>query len=266
MIGLDKRVGAKQYVVPNNSAMTLQQKPVGIDFVANMTENKCDESKTNRCKHCENMAKNFLYLESLIRNNLDKKQECTLCNSSLKFLQYVNRNIMSVFGNFDTIVQAAKAFATQAPILPKYSVRPPQPKPTPTRAKGGATNSEQKAKKSNKPKTNKSKKSVKASKSGKSLRKSKSKSGTKKRSSGGGITPGSKMMLKNKYRSKTAQLSKQLSKVVRSASQYQNLRAMRSKLANKAKKQKKQVNKTSPSIPWGLLKKNMPKRKTTATN
>ncbi|XP_064550450.1 uncharacterized protein LOC135436692 [Drosophila montana] len=262
MFGLGNKKPENSYMVPQNSKINLEQKPGFKEHIANLKENNYDRSAMNKCPHCENMAKNFLYLESLIRNNCDKNPKCNLCQSSLKYLQYVNRNIMQVFGNFDSIVQAARVFSTQVPPSPKYSVKKPQPKEVKSmRSEGGALVNVQKSTKSLKAiKSQKSKKSIKSSKSGKSLTKAKSRNttGTKSRIGHG------KMVLKSKFKPKppkSSKLAKQLNKVVRSASQYQNLRAMRSKLANKAKKPKKQrTNPVPTSINWSLLKRNMPKR------
>lgn len=260
MFGLGKKRPENSYIVPQNSKMNLENKPAYKDHVTNLKENNYDRNVMNKCPHCENMAKNFLYLESLIRNNCDKNPKCSLCQSSLKYLQYVNRNIMQVFGNFDSIVQAARVFSTQVPPTPKYTVKkPPSKDEKSARSEGGAHLVAQKSRKSLKPvKSQKSKKSIKSSKSGKTLTKSKAKTAasTKSRTGHG------KMVLKSKYKSKptkSAKLSKQLNKVVRSASQYQNLRSMRSKLATKAHKTKKQRSTASPtSINWSLLKRNMP--------
>ncbi|XP_017856416.1 PREDICTED: uncharacterized protein LOC108609193 [Drosophila arizonae] len=261
MFGLGKKKPENSYIVPQNSKINLDNKPAFKEHIANLKENNYDRTIMNKCPHCENMAKNFLYLESLIRNNCDKNPKCSLCQSSLKYLQYVNRNIMQVFGNFDSIVQAARVFSTQVPPSPKYSVRKPPPKEEKSgRSEGGAHLSAQKSTKSLKPiKSQKSKKSIKSSKSGKALPKSKTKTsaGAKSHTSHG------KMVLKSKFKSKPAKspkLSKQLNKVVRSASQYQNLRVMRSKVPTKTLKAKKQRGTTAPtSINWSLLKRNMPK-------
>lgn len=266
MFGFDKKKTTNSYIVPQNSSIKLEQKQTGIkEHIANLKENHYERNNMNKCPHCENMAKNFLYLESLIRNNCDKNQKCSLCQSSLKYLQYVNRNIMQVFGNFDSIVQAARVFSTQAPPTPKYSVKKPQEQQQqPIRSRGGAIVHPQRSAKTLKSvksqKSKKSLKSIKASKSGKSVSKSnknKRKTATKSHTSHG------KMVLKSKYKSKpanTIKLTNQISKVVRSASQYQNLRAIHSKLT-KSKKQKKQRLLPPPtSINWNLLKRNLPRR------
>ncbi|KAH8417877.1 hypothetical protein KR222_007543 [Zaprionus bogoriensis] len=264
MFGFDKKKAANSYIVPQNSTVNLEQKKSGFrEQIANLKENHYDRTSMNKCPHCENMAKNFLYLESLIRNNCDKNQKCSLCQSSLKYLQYVNRNIMQVFGNFDSIVQAARVFSSQAPPVPKYSVKA---RPTGSgRAQGGAVLNAQKSAKTLKSvksqKSKKSLKSIKSNKSGKNVAKPKPKSKTPVKSR----IPHGKMVLKSKYKSKAGKsslkLNKQLSKVVRSASQYQNLHSIRSKLISKAKKQKKQRVLPPPtSINWSLLKRNMPRR------
>ncbi|EDW80853.1 uncharacterized protein Dwil_GK11338 [Drosophila willistoni] len=312
MIGLDKKKPAKDYVVPNNSAFNLQQKSGTADppisqVLENTTSNgnNMNNSSNSKCPHCENMAKNFLYLESLIRNNSDKgEQKCMLCASSLKYLQYVNRNIMQVFGNTDSIVKAARSFSKQPPPALKYSVATPQqqqPQPQQQmsqkqlvqRAKGGAVITKQKSAKNLKPKTAtttktktktttttaksvvkslksnrsskslKSLKSVKSAKSSKSLHKTKGKSNTLNSAGSKNKFGHGKMQLKRKFR-----VPKQIShaKMTRSASQYHSLGIIRSKLANKAKKQKqlatkKRNNDAQPtSINWKLLKRNLPKR------
>lgn len=267
MFGFDKKKTAKSYIVPQNSTVNIEQKKSGFrEQIANIKENHY-ERNMNTCPHCENMAKNFLYLESLIRNNCDKNPKCSLCQSSLKYLQYVNRNIMQVFGNFDSIVQAARVFSTQSPAMPKYTVKPRPAVPT-LRATGGAINQAAKSVKNLKTrKLQKTKKSptLNPSKSGKSIGKAstgnnKTKLGSKSHSGHG------KMVLKNKFRAKGGRsmppkLTKQLSKVVRSASQYQNLHGIRSKLKSATKKQKKVRHLPQPtSINWNLLKRNMPQR------
>jgi len=263
MFGFDKKKSAGSYIVPQNSTVKIEQQQSGLqEHIANLKENHYERNNMNKCPHCENMAKNFLYLESLIRNNCDKNQKCNLCQSSLKYLQYVNRNIMQVFGNFDSIVQAARVFSSQNPPIPKYSVKAPhEQEQKAVRARGGALIQAQKSAKTLKSvksqKSKKSLKSIKSSKSGKSMSKSnknKPKTATKSRISHG------KMVLKSKFKSKPAKaikLTNQMSKVVRSASQYQNLHSIRSK----SKKQKKQRLLPPPtSINWNLLKRNLPKR------
>ncbi|XP_017082837.2 uncharacterized protein LOC108115776 [Drosophila eugracilis] len=283
MIGIHKkRPAAGDYVVPNNSVLNLQHKPGTYDPTINAME------KATKCRYCENMAKNFLYLESLIRNNKDteKNPKCSLCNSSLKFLEYVNRNIRQVFGNFDAIVQADRALAAKPAMMPKYSVGQPLDK-VDMRAKGGAIVSLQKSSKSLKtkassPKTKskekginglKSLKSIKSHKSSKSLKSAKSsksqksslklskKAITKPKSPKSQISHGKKI-LKRKFRNKLA--SKLAgNKVVRSVSQYRSLGTTRSKLS-KGSSHKKLVKPTPPptSINWQLLKRNLPKRPT----
>ncbi|XP_017006155.3 micronuclear linker histone polyprotein [Drosophila takahashii] len=297
MIGLQKkRPAAGDYVVPNNSVLNLQQKPGLYDPTPNAME------KATKCRYCENMAKNFLYLESLIRNNKDnnndKSPKCSLCNSSLKYLEYVNRNIRQVFGNFDAIVQADRALAAKPAMMPKYSVGPPpSEKIQDSRAKGGAIVSPQKSTKSLKStkittsklkskektaiKSQKSSKSLKSHKSSKSLKSGKSaKSGKSQKSTlklakkglssklsrPKSASPKSqishgKMILKRKFRNKLAG-----SKVVRSVSQYRSLASNRSKLSKGSshKKLSKQRSTAAPptSINWQLLKKNLPKRPT----
>ncbi|KAH8382605.1 hypothetical protein KR009_004376 [Drosophila setifemur] len=162
MIGLKKRPAPGEYVVPNNSALNLQHKTGIYDPKPNSMEKTVGgQGATNKCRYCENMAKNFLYLESLIRNNggatkgATGQKSCNLCNSSLKYLEYVNRNIRQVFGNFDSIVQADRALASKPAMLPKYSVAPPSPPPErlDLRAKGGAVLSTQRSARSLKTKS-----------------------------------------------------------------------------------------------------------------
>ncbi|KAH8326499.1 hypothetical protein KR067_009279 [Drosophila pandora] len=188
MIGLQKKrpAPAAEYVVPNNSVLNLPHRPGLYDPTPNSME-KNDGRKgvtsggaaTSKCRYCENMAKNFLYLESLIRNNGEKgssgHKTCSLCNSSLKYLEYVNRNIRQVFGDFDSIVQADRALAAKPAMMPKYSVGPPPTLQQATqdkadsRARGGAVLSPQKSTRSVKPKSvlPKSKSKEKPLKSGK---------------------------------------------------------------------------------------------------
>ncbi|KAH8288533.1 hypothetical protein KR054_004581 [Drosophila jambulina] len=193
MIGLQKKRPAPgEYIVPNNSVLNVTGKVGPYDPTPNAMEQSTKGGSEGKCRYCENMAKNFLYLESLIRNNGDKaEKKCSLCNSSLKYLEYVNRNIRQVFGNFDAIVQADRALAARPATLPKYSVgAAPE---MDIRAKGGANVTTQKPLKSLKPKTaslkvkSKSKsldkfrgfKSQKSLKSLRSLRSSKSTRSTK---------------------------------------------------------------------------------------
>ncbi|XP_043654639.1 uncharacterized protein LOC122620992 [Drosophila teissieri] len=293
MIGLQKkRPAAGDYVVPNNSVLNLQQKPGLYDRTPNQME------KTTKCRYCENMAKNFLYLESLIRNNKDNDKsqaKCSLCSSSLKYLEYVNRNIRQVFGNFDAIVQADRALQSKPAMMPKYSVGP-APETTDPRSKGGAIVTQQKSAKSLKSKSLKSLKSktkekglksqkslktLKARKSSKSLKSAKStkstKSGKSQKSSfklskkspakPKSASPRSqishgKMILKRKFRNKVA--SKLAgNKVVRSVSQYRALSSARSKLSKGSSHKKLVKQRAAPpptSINWQLLKRNLPKR------
>lgn len=298
MIGLQKkRLSPGDYVVPNNSVLNLPQK-TGL---YNPTPNAMDQSPKaqgadGKCRYCENMAKNFLYLESLIRNNGDKgEKKCALCNSSLKYLEYVNRNIRQVFGNFDAIVQADRALAAKPATFPKYSVAAPAEKVDP-RAKGGAIVSAQKSIKSLKSKiaslkaknkslekmkafrgqkSLKSLKSSRSTKSSKSLKSSKLTKALKSEKSAPKLAKsGSKAMRKGLAKSKSFGQKSQTShgkmvlkrkfrgkgapKVVRSVSEYRNLGASRSKLSKGPKKMAKQRPPTS--INWRLLKQNLPRR------
>ncbi|EDV53421.1 uncharacterized protein LOC6554636 [Drosophila erecta] len=289
MMGLQrKRPTSGDYVVPNNSVLNLQPKPGLYDHTPNQME------KTTKCRYCENMAKNFLYLESLIRNNKDNDNnaKCSLCNSSLKYLEYVNRNIRQVFGNFDAIVQADRALQSKPAMMPKYAVGPASEK-VDLRSKGGAIVAQQKSAKSLKSKSLKSLKSktkekgvksqkslktLKSRKSSKSLKSSKStKSGKSQKSSlklskKSPVKPKSgspksqishgKMILKRKFRNKMAS-KLAANKVVRSVSQYRGLSSARSKLSKGSshKKLAKQRSTAPPtSINWQLLKRNLPKR------
>jgi len=117
--GLSKNQKEKNLVVPDNSLSQISAyrgtgiNPFNQTTIPNMAPidmKICSENEQTKCQHCENMAKNFLYLESLIRNNC-KKDRCSVCASTLKYLNYVNRSIKSVFGNYDPIVKTANAFA-----------------------------------------------------------------------------------------------------------------------------------------------------------
>lgn len=126
-IGLGEEVQPPSYVVPQNSTNNFYQK-------AGLTEMKAKENSlnpttpaANHCPHCENMAKNFLYLESLIRTNVatahQGKSKCSVCDSSLCYLEYVNKSILEVFGNFDSIAKAAKAFRSDPTKLMRCMVK-----------------------------------------------------------------------------------------------------------------------------------------------
>ncbi|XP_054745781.1 uncharacterized protein LOC129250170 [Anastrepha obliqua] len=118
MIGLGEEI-EPHFIVPQNSVSNIRKK-MGLSeqqsskqmpaLIPLENSLRSTQPATVKCAHCENMAKNFLYLESLIRNNYNPKSKCGLCYSSLKYLQYVNKSIMQVFGNFETIVQAGRAF------------------------------------------------------------------------------------------------------------------------------------------------------------
>uniref|UniRef100_A0A1A9X3Z1 Uncharacterized protein n=1 Tax=Glossina brevipalpis TaxID=37001 RepID=A0A1A9X3Z1_9MUSC len=71
-----------------------------------------NQNKSNiKCLDCENMAKNFLYLQSLISRNFVPTKPCAVCYSALQYLQYVNENLLKIFGNVDSFMEAGKAFA-----------------------------------------------------------------------------------------------------------------------------------------------------------
>ncbi|KAH8251732.1 hypothetical protein KR038_005555 [Drosophila bunnanda] len=145
MIGLQKKRPAPgKNIVPNNSVLNITPKTGPYNPTPNAMEQSSKGGAEGKCRYCENMAKNFLYLESLIRNNSDKGEKCSLCNSSLKYLEYVNRNIRQVFGNFDAIFKADRALASKPATLPKYSVAS-LPEKVDMRAKGGAVVSAQKS-------------------------------------------------------------------------------------------------------------------------
>lgn len=79
-----------------------------------------------KCSGCENMAKNFLYLQSLISTNYVPNKRCDVCYSALQYLQYVNENLVKVFGNFDSVVEAGKAFANLSNNFAKPKVAKPK--------------------------------------------------------------------------------------------------------------------------------------------
>ncbi|XP_065359920.1 uncharacterized protein LOC135953833 [Calliphora vicina] len=111
MIGLGEEVVADPfYTVPQNSTTNVNQKLELHELQPLENSTKNVKQKNCQCPHCENMAKNFLYLESLIRSNHNASNNCNVCHSSLQYLEYVNKSIMKVFGNFDAVAQAAKAF------------------------------------------------------------------------------------------------------------------------------------------------------------
>lgn len=112
MIGFGEEVQSS-YIVPQNSTDNFRHKIDGVGEIKPI-ENSLDAKKmsSSNCRHCENMAKNFLYLESLIRTNTaSNPQHCKICDASLNYLQYVNKGILGVFGNFDGIARSAKAFS-----------------------------------------------------------------------------------------------------------------------------------------------------------
>ncbi|XP_073820297.1 uncharacterized protein [Musca autumnalis] len=114
MIGLGEEINPS-YVVPQNSTNNFYQKAGLVEMKAKENSLKPAQKIASQCPHCENMAKNFLYLESLIRTNSaahNRKSKCSVCDSSLCYLQYVNKSILEVFGNFDAIAEAAKAFSS----------------------------------------------------------------------------------------------------------------------------------------------------------
>ncbi|KAI9578289.1 hypothetical protein GQX74_015175 [Glossina fuscipes] len=79
-----------------------------------------------KCSGCENMAKNFLYLQSLISTNYVPNKRCDVCYSALQYLQYVNENLVKVFGNFDSVAEAGKAFANLGNNCEKQKVAKPK--------------------------------------------------------------------------------------------------------------------------------------------
>ncbi|KAM7360138.1 uncharacterized protein ACRADG_003572 [Cochliomyia hominivorax] len=91
--------GDPLYTVPQNSLTNFNHK-LGLCELETSTKNH-KSSQICKCPHCENMAKNFLYLESLIRTNATNT--CNVCHSSLEYLQNVNKSILKVFGSIDTI-------------------------------------------------------------------------------------------------------------------------------------------------------------------
>ncbi|SPP80620.1 uncharacterized protein LOC117582909 [Drosophila guanche] len=296
MIGLDKKKTAKDCIVPNNSAQNIQ-KPGLYDPTSNATDPMLSGIMTHNCPYCENLAKNFLYLESLIRNNTESAHKCSVCHASLKYLEHVNRNVRQVFGNSESLVKADRALNTTPPMLPKYSVTPMA-----QRASGGAVLSPQKSLKTLKKSKSKTKsakvqksakslkslkslktiktagkalsKALKSSKSGKSLGKSKQQLKT-----GSTIQTGrGKMVLKRKYRKAAIKapglaagrfkIAASRSKMAASRSKMSASRsktaASHSKLGHKGASKQKLPKKRSEAVPmsinWKLLKKNLPKR------
>lgn len=109
MIGLGEEIDSP-YVVPQNSVVNFSHRGGLCEKQPIQNSSRNLVAAHAKCPHCENMAKNFLYLESLIRSNYNANNHCNVCHSSLQYLQYVNKSIIEVFGNFDSIVEAAKAF------------------------------------------------------------------------------------------------------------------------------------------------------------
>lgn len=120
MIGLGEEVMLDNtYLVPQNSLINMKNfnQRFGLSEPQRLDSSTCDSIQTSesmcQCPNCENMAKNFLFLEGLIRYNCSASSSCNVCHSSLQYLQTVNKNIMKVFGNSDNIVQAAKVCGHQ---------------------------------------------------------------------------------------------------------------------------------------------------------
>ncbi|KAI9578288.1 hypothetical protein GQX74_015174 [Glossina fuscipes] len=59
------------------------------------------------CSDCENMARNFLYLQSLISSNCLPTKRCDVCSSALDYLQFVNEHLKTIFGSIGSVMEDA---------------------------------------------------------------------------------------------------------------------------------------------------------------
>uniref|UniRef100_A0A1A9ZHF4 Uncharacterized protein n=1 Tax=Glossina pallidipes TaxID=7398 RepID=A0A1A9ZHF4_GLOPL len=59
------------------------------------------------CSDCENMARNFLYLQSLISRNCFPNKRCDVCSSALDYLQFVNEHLKTIFGSIGSVMEDA---------------------------------------------------------------------------------------------------------------------------------------------------------------
>uniref|UniRef100_A0A1B0BQK7 Uncharacterized protein n=1 Tax=Glossina palpalis gambiensis TaxID=67801 RepID=A0A1B0BQK7_9MUSC len=130
---LDKKANAatKETIelpfIPKNFAInSCQQMDVNCAQSSVKEGSVSPEESDVKCSGCENMAKNFLYLQSLISTNYVPNKRCDVCYSALQYLQYVNENLVKVFGNFDSVAEAGKAFANLGNNCEKQKVAKPK--------------------------------------------------------------------------------------------------------------------------------------------
>lgn len=104
-----KRNAMESTVVPNNSKETVElfkvpEEKVKDDSVlldhTNATGDGPIQPINLRCLNCERMAKNFLFLEDMIKTrgmSSAPKKSCHTCLSALNYLQWLNQIIRNVF-------------------------------------------------------------------------------------------------------------------------------------------------------------------------
>lgn len=106
-----KRNAVEATVVPNNSSEYVAPLKIKDSCCAqgketsdqtNATGDGPMPSSTIRCLNCERMAKNFMFLEDMIKTrgmSSSSKKSCHTCLSALNYLQWLNQIIRNVFQN-----------------------------------------------------------------------------------------------------------------------------------------------------------------------
>lgn len=115
-----KRNAMESTVVPNNSKETVEvmkvveknSEKVAVDEANATGDGPVSPIRLN-CLNCERMAKNFMFLEDMIKTrgmSAASKRPCHTCLSALNYLQWLNQIIRTVFqeNNIKTDEEAEK--------------------------------------------------------------------------------------------------------------------------------------------------------------
>lgn len=95
MFGKGRRENT-HYVVPQNSTTDFRQKGGLCETQPVETLKKTLLKTCLKCPQCANIAQHLIHLENLIRTKYKNEYNCNLCNSTLNYLQNVNRSIADV--------------------------------------------------------------------------------------------------------------------------------------------------------------------------
>lgn len=142
---LKNRSAMEATLVPNNSKETVEV--LKVEEKKEVATDQCKATGDGpqlRCLNCERMAKNFMFLEDMIKTrgmSGASKKTCHTCLSALNYLQWLNQIIRSVFqtntkktdDDKEEIESKKKLFPDPEPQKPIRKVKKKSPPPRQTK-------------------------------------------------------------------------------------------------------------------------------------